>query len=289
MNFLKSIFIAVYMMSLMGISGYAGWMLYNGGDLPAWGGVMMTTMPVLMVIGWILVTRNIARTSAHFPSLNILGFAGCVAAAGAWYGWRAPILAPGLAFFGWVAFLIYAYWYSTYGGRKPSPKLQLGAMLPAFTVTDTDGKPVTSAKLTGKPAILVFYRGNWCPLCMAQVKELAARYNDISALGVRIAFISPQPQRYSEALAKKFGVTFDFLTDKGNVAAKALGINISHGVPMGMQMLGFSGDTVMPTVIITDESGRVVWTHETDNYRIRPEPDVYFEVLRQHQIAPVAA
>ena len=46
----------------------------------------------------------------------------------------------------------------------------------------------------------------------------------------------------------------------------------------------FDSDTVLPTVIITDKGGRVLWTHETDNYRIRPEPDVYLAVLGQHEI-----
>jgi beta-lactamase superfamily II metal-dependent hydrolase len=36
----------------------------------------------------------------------------------------------------------------------------------------------------------------------------------------------------------------------------------------------------MPTVIITDKQGTVVWTHETDNYRVRPEPETFLEVIR---------
>ena len=53
---------------------------------------------------------------------------------------------------------------------------------------------------------------------------------------------------------------------------------------MGLQMLGYDSDTVLPTVIITDTGGRVLWTHETDNYRIRPEPDVYLAILRENRI-----
>jgi hypothetical protein len=73
-------------------------------------------------------------------------------------------------------------------------------------------------------------------------------------------------------------VIFDFLTDTGNAAARALGIENPNGTPMGMQMFGYENDTVRPTVIITDRHCQVVWTHETDNYRIRPEPEVYFDV-----------
>lgn len=294
MNLLKSMFISNYMMLAMAIAGYAGWMLYQGDDLIAWGGVMLTSAPLMMVIGWLMMFRSVARTSAHFPFLNLLGATGTVLAVWAWHGQGvsvfvpASVLAPALAIVGWGGFLLYAYWYSSYG-RKPSAKFKVGSTLPSFTVRNASGVAVTSAQLTDKPAILIFYRGNWCPLCMAQIKELVSRYKDISALGVRVALISPQPHSNTEALAKKYDVKFDFLTDEGNVAARALGIENPHGLPMGMQMMGYDSETVLPTVIITDKDGKVVWKDETDNYRIRPEPDVYLEVLRRHRIVPAMA
>lgn len=289
MNLLKSIFISTYMTLLMAIAGYAGWMLYQGGNPIAWSGAMLTAGPLLMVITRLMLFKNVARTSAHFPLINLLGAVGVGLAVWAWYGQGANAIAPALAIVGWISFLLYAYWFSTYGGRRPSTKLKIGSTLPDFSVRNADGATVTSAQLTDKPAILIFFRGNWCPLCMAQIKELASRYKDISALGVRVALISPQPHSNTEALAKKFGVEFDFITDEGNAAARALGIAQAHGLPMGMQMMGYDSETVLPTVVITGKDGKVIWTHETDNYRIRPEPDVYLEVLRRHRVVPEAA
>ena len=43
---------------------------------------------------------------------------------------------------------------------------------------------------------------------------------------------------------------------------------------------------MLPTVIVTDANGKVIWVHETDSYRIRPEPDTYLEVLRINKLAP---
>ena len=107
-------------------------------------------------------------------------------------------------------------------------------------------------------------------------------------MGVRVALIAPQPHTKTISLAEKFGVGFDFLTDESNVAARTLGIENPKGLPMGMQMLGYDSDTVMPTVIITDASGKILWTHETDNYRVRPAPEVFLEVLRTNQLAVAA-
>ncbi len=50
MNPLKSIFISSYMTLAMAIAGYAGWMLYQGGNPIAWSGVMLTAGPLLTVI-----------------------------------------------------------------------------------------------------------------------------------------------------------------------------------------------------------------------------------------------
>lgn len=282
MNLLKSIFISNYMMAIMGIAGYAGWMLYQAENKLAWVGVMLTVAPILSVITVLMTFKSVARTSAHFPILNLLGAVGTGLAIWAWQD--AGIIAPALAVAAWIGFLFYAYWFSTFGGRQPGMKLIRGNKLPAFTVKDANGKHINSAQLTDKPAILIFYRGNWCPLCMAQLKELVARYKELSALGVRVAMISPQPHSNTVGLARKYGVNFDFLTDEGNVAARALGIENRNGTPMGMQMFGYDNDTVLPTVIITDKEGKIIWTHETDNYRIRPEPDVYLDVLRKGSV-----
>lgn len=288
MNLLKSIYISNYMMLAMALAGYSGWMIYQGADPIGWGGVMLTSGPIVMVISWLMMFRNMARTSAHFPILNLLATVGVGLSGWAWYSHGGGALTLSLAVIGWVGFVMYAYWFSSFGGRKPSARLKVGSLLPAFTVKGADGASVTSAQLADRPAILIFFRGNWCPLCMAQVKELVGRYKEISALGVRVALISPQPHKNTQALAKKFGVQFDFLTDQGNAAARALGINQKHGLPIGMQMMGYASETVLPTVIITDQDGKIVWTHETDNYRIRPEPDVYLDVLRNRGVAAAA-
>ena len=285
MNLLKSIFIPNYMMAIMGVASYAGWMLYQGDNPLAWGGVMLTTAPILLVISILMIFKNVARTSAHFPLPNSLGAIGMVMALLAWFYQDANVLAPELAIGSWIGFLIYAFWFSTFKGRQHSMKLIAGTKLPHFTVLDVNDKTITSAQLTDKPSILIFYRGNWCPLCMAQLKELVARYKEISALGIRVAMISPQPHSNTVELAKKFNVKFDFLTDIGNAAARTLGIENLNGTPMGMQMFGYDNDTVLPTVVITGKDGKIVWTHETDNYRIRPEPDIFLEVLRRSGIA----
>lgn len=278
MNLLKSIYVMLYMMAAMVATVFAVQWLLASQDYLSWGGVLLVYVPFLIVLSWLMIFRSMARTSSRFPILIVLGALGVVASV---FGYLqgGNVLALVLALAGLAGFLIYDYWYSSLV-RHHSGQLNVGQTLPAFELRNTAGETLSSASLIDKPTVWIFYRGNWCPLCMAQIKEVAAQYQQLEELGVRVALISPQPHKFTVGLAKKFDVAFDFLTDEGNRAARALGIEHNFGVPMGMQVLGYDSETVMPTVIITDVGGRILWVDETDNYRVRPEPDTYLKVLR---------
>jgi len=280
MNLLKSLFVSLYMMVAIAVTVFAARSLIATHDYISWGGVILVTAPFVLVISWVMIFRNIARTSARFPILIVLGVAGTALASWGYFQGGSPV-APVLALLGLLGFLAYDFWYSSFS-RRDSNQLSVGKMLPEFILKDTVGNTVTSASLTDKPAVWIFYRGNWCPLCMAQIKEIAGQYQQLQELGARVALISPQPHKFTIGLARKFDVEFDFLTDEGNRAARTLGIASPNGIPMGMQVLGYDSETVLPTVIITDVGGRILWAHETDNYRVRPDPDVYLEVLREN-------
>ena len=277
----KSIFVSMYMMAAMLITVFATISLINSGDYISWGGVILTTAPFILVISRLMLFKSTARTSARFPLLTVLAVAGVIVAAWGYAEGGSP-LAPLLALGGLAGFLVYAYWYSSFSERA-SRQLQPGQSLPEFELLDIAGESVSSSTLTDRPVIWMFYRGNWCPLCMAQIKEIAGQYQQLQDMGVRVALVSPQPHKFTVGLASKFDVAFDFLTDEQNKAARTLGIAHPDGLPMGMQVLGYDSETVLPTVIITDTGGRILWAHETDNYRIRPEPELFLAVLREHQ------
>lgn len=285
MNLLKSMFMTGYMMMTVLLSAYAAWQMQRNGLSPAWAGVMLSAAPAMLFLMGTMLLQNAAQTRRHLPLLNLLGLAGVVMAGWAASSATGSLLAFGLSVAGWMGLMLYIYWYSSFA-REPSLKLVIGARLPTFDVADLDGSPVSSDAFAGKPTVLVFYRGNWCPFCMAQVKQLAAHYRELEALGVQVILISPQPYAKNAQLAAKFDVNMQFMVDEGNVAARILELDQRHGLPMGMQMMGYDSETVLPTVIITDANGKVVWLHETDSYRIRPEPETYLEVLRLNKLVP---
>ncbi|NER12325.1 redoxin domain-containing protein [Leptobacterium flavescens] len=176
---------------------------------------------------------------------------------------------------GWF---VYLWWYSSFDEREQA-EISVGRSLPEFFLEDTHKNEVPSSSFKGKPSIYIFYRGNWCPLCMAQISEVAQQYRELEKHGAQVVLISPQPHKYSASLARKYDLGFHFMVDRNNKAAELLNIHSVNGIPAGFQLLGYQSNTVMPTVIITDKQGKVIFADLTDNYRVRPEPETFLRVL----------
>ena len=263
--------------SLIGV--YAAYMLYRSGLHFGWLGAFLTTAPFVGSVGWWMLSHSKPRTSAALTPYTVISFIGV--ALGFWSLRQAEAdaaMALVLAVAGLVGFLIYLRWYS-YFGREPSAALTIGQALPEFELEDADGNTVASSGFRGKPALYLFYRGNWCPLCMAQIKEIAGQYQKFAERGLAIVLVSPQPQGHTKRLARKFDVPFQYLVDTGNRVAEKLGIAAAGGLPAGMEVLGYDSDTVLPTVVICDAEGRIIFADQTDNYRVRPEPETFLAVL----------
>ncbi|MDX1580082.1 MAG: peroxiredoxin family protein [Alphaproteobacteria bacterium] len=283
---IKNAVLVIDLVMMMAITIYALIALFAEGFAWAWLGAMMTTVPFLAFLGRVMVRQDLARTSANLPALLGLGLIG-VGVAIYGYSEGEPLMALILASLGFGGFLIYDFWFSRLG-RSSSSALAKGQELPAFELENQQGQTVNSHDFKGRPALFIFFRGNWCPLCMAQIREVAAEYRDLDAHGVQVILISPQPHGHTKELASRFDVPFEFLVDRDNRAAEQLGIAMKGGTPIGMGRQGYDEDTVLPTVFITDAEGTIIFCDETDNYRVRPEPRTFIRALEEHGITASA-
>lgn len=251
----------------------------GGHDRYAWWGVLLANV---VFPAWFMWSRQgrTPRTSEYLPFLLLASGAGPLVVAWEVFfegaaGW--PLLIPAVV--GTALLAAYIFWYSRFG-RQPSEVLEPGKKLPSFELGTADGAIFRSAELEGSPAVLVFYRGNWCPFCVAQLGEIASRYPDFEKLGAALVLISPQAAAHSQVLASRFGLSMRFLVDESNQLAERFGIAMRNGVPVGLPG-EHAADTVMPTVIALNANGTIVYADQTDNYRMRPEPDVFLSILRR--------
>jgi len=248
-------------------------------DWLGWVGAAMAALPLPLLMGRLML-RATARTAETLPLLLFLSLAGTALVTWErYFEGTAGMLALVCAITATAIVFLYVFWYSRFG-RHENARLSVGSKLPEFEFRNLDGSAFRSSDLTGSPAVLLFYRGNWCPLCMAQIGELVDRYQQMEELGISVCLISPQSQGHSQALAKKHDVSFRFLIDHENKVAESMDIAVKSGVPAGVPG-GYDPDTVMPTLIVTNAAGTIVFSDQTDNYRVRPEPDIFLAILRR--------
>ncbi len=283
MNFLKSVFISGYMMLLVCGSLYGGWLVSQETSLLLGWGLLLTTVPMIAQFTWLMAAKSQARTSRHFPLTQLMAYAGLSLVLTHLDTHSASLQIATIAIATCLGLLLYLYWYSSLR-RSSAVQLRVAQPLPSIELLGNHGLVNFNQTLGASPVIMLFFRGNWCPLCMAQIKELATQYQLLQKLGVRVVLISPQSHDNTQALAKKLNVAFEFYTDPNNKVAEQLGLVHLNGLPMGMQMLGYDSDTVLPTVLILAPNGKVVWLHQTDNYRVRPEPEIFMQVLREQRL-----
>ena len=281
MNLLKSIFISGFVTWLAVVSVYAIAQLVRGTEpLLSWLGLALAAFSplVFFIKAFAFKSPRAPRHPIEYSVLSGLGLVVTMAmsfrygqAAGAIHVWAGITL---------LAWLVYLRWYSVFRGRD-AQALQVGSVLPEFRLESLEGHIVSSESFKAKPHLLVFYRGNWCPFCTAQIEELAAAYKRLEEKGISVILISPQSIKKNQALAARFDVPMVFLRDRHNAAAKQLGILQEWGTPMGMQVLGYESDTVLPTVVLTNEQGHIMFSDQTDNYRVRPEPKIFEAILQK--------
>ncbi|HUR33321.1 MAG TPA: TlpA disulfide reductase family protein [Vicinamibacterales bacterium] len=116
--------------------------------------------------------------------------------------------------------------------------------VPAFTVTDLDGKTIAFADLRGK-VVLVNYWATWCPPCRAEIPDL-----------VKLQ------EKYRDKLVV-IGVSED--EDASPQEVKAFGVEqkMNYPIVMATPELSkiFKGVTALPTTFVIDPEGKIRQRH----------------------------
>lgn len=234
-------------------------------------GAVIAIAPLVTFLLSLAVVRR-ARTSRNLVGVLGLAVAG-TALSLAFFTAPASWLALGL---GLLPAIVYVFWYSRLDRSAASDTIRVGGTLPDFELRDASGDIIAQDHQIA--SLYMFIRGNWCPLCVAQVREVAAHYRDLQARGAEVFLISPQPETHTEQLSKRFDAPMRFCVDRGGHIAKQLGIEHVGGVPFGIPGR-YDSTSVLPTVIITDANRRILFADLTDNYRVRPEVRDLLEAL----------
>ncbi|MGO9558761.1 MAG: peroxiredoxin-like family protein [Acidimicrobiales bacterium] len=166
----------------------------------------------------------------------------------------------------------------------PAESIKVGTVLEPFTLDDATGTPVSLDQIVESgPAVMVFYRGGWCPYCNLALRtyqqELLPQLDGFSA---RLVAISPQSPDESLSTVEKAALEFTVLSDPGSRLADRIGIAFeqAHDVLAAQRKLGLDLAKVnaegavrlpRPTVLIIDRDRIVRFVDVQPDYTARTE------------------
>lgn len=166
----------------------------------------------------------------------------------------------------------------------PSNTITRGDRLEPFTLNDATGASVTLDQLVEDGlAVIVFYRGGWCPYCNLALRtyqrELLPK---LAAFGARLVAISPQAPDQSLSTAEKAGLEFTVLSDPGSRLARTVGIVFEQPddvlaaqreLGLDLAQVNAEGSTQLPrpTVLIVDSNRVVQFVDVRPDYTSRTE------------------
>jgi peroxiredoxin len=101
----------------------------------------------------------------------------------------------------------------------PDGVIAAGAQLPEAELLDPHGDPVKlSDALAARPAVIVFYRGAWCPYCNIALRTYQSELvPELDRRGVALLAVSPQKPDEALSMQEKHDLAYTVLSDPGNV------------------------------------------------------------------------
>ena len=175
---------------------------------------------------------------------------------------------------------------------EPAGILAAGDRLEDFTLPDATGSAVTLGELVEQgPAVIVFYRGGWCPYCNVALRAYQTELlPQLERYGARLVAISPQSPDQSLSTAEKAALSFTVLSDAGAQLARNLGIAFqpAEEVLAAQRGLGLdlrevndsqSPELPMPTVLIVDGDRVVKFADTHADYTARTEVATILDAL----------
>jgi peroxiredoxin len=141
-------------------------------------------------------------------------------------------------------------------------RLRNGDVFPRLAIDVVGGRTIVLPNdLAGSYAVILFYRGSWCPYCCAQLAAFSRASERLAAAGVVVVALSVDDEATSEALVEKLRLTFPigFGANADDVAA-ATGAYVAEGSTY-VQSTGFVLDPrgrILTAVYSSGAIGRLV-------------------------------
>jgi peroxiredoxin len=178
--------------------------------------------------------------------------------------------------------LIGLFLYPMLSFAQPGPKgLDVNEKAPDFSAKDQNGKLINlSGELKKGPAVIVFYRGQWCPYCNRQLTALQDSLSFIKEKGATLIAVSPEKPENVAKTIEKTRASYPVLFDEGLKIMKSYDVayvvdssTINRYLKFGIDFNEANGSNgaalPVPTVYIINQKGVIIFKHFDTDYKKR--------------------
>lgn len=175
---------------------------------------------------------------------------------------------------------------------KEAKGLEVGATVPSFEAIDQNGKIQKLDELLEEgPVVLVFYRGQWCPICNRHLSALNDSLNAIYEKGAKVVAISPERPENIRQTIEKTNAGFTLLYDEGYRISESFDVaflpdfatRTAYNTALKADLKDAHSDDSqrlpIPATFIINQDKKVVWRHFDPNYRNRASVNDILMVL----------
>ncbi|AEF54377.1 peroxiredoxin family protein [Marinomonas posidonica] len=229
-----------------------------------------------------LATRLVLGVSASATGI-ILGATGVSSA-----GWIVNLPAGLSIFFG----SIILYFLSQRKTPLGDIKVKVGDKLLPFTATTSNGNDFSSDEFQGRRVLLKFYRGGWCPYCVAELAAFNKMIPEFEQFNISIYALSKDTPQEAAVHKVRDGLDISLLSDPqlevirsyGVEHHKTLGQTKNPTSTLGGLALGFApfefAAMAIPTTLLIDEAGVIRWVDQSDDIRVRSSVDRIMDSIK---------
>lgn len=168
----------------------------------------------------------------------------------------------------------------------------VGEKVQDFTTTDADGITFNlKTALKEGPVVLLFYRGQWCPVCNRHLSQLQKQLDEIESKGVKVIAVSPEKQENLQKTKSKTGAEFTLLFDDSYKISEEFDVAF---IPEEQMITAYNNKLdanlehahsdnslriPVPATFIIDQKGKVAWRHFDRDYKERASAEEIMEAL----------
>ncbi len=235
--------LAAFLLSLKALWGNATWpqrlgvvavsvCLSLAAQFASWGGPLMglaLTLAALASASRLLLFEEISYTGWIFlePALMLPALALWALAAftrGSWQSWVFPLPVVGLCLY--LVLREHLTNYRMLGKSLAGGRLGVGQLAPDFSLPDPAGNPVSLASFRGRPVLLMFAHGDWCPACHIMLRSYERARRRFQEKGVTLLAVGQDGSQVNGLLARKLGLEYQLLADPSQEVARAYGVRM---------------------------------------------------------------